>query len=289
MPFFLKCESCGRRIFYKRVDPRVLPVYCNDCNVTDIGWQTHWILKKRLRETGEFDHSPTSPLEIAQARAAMDAEAPTLSRQPISDRPPDDVVFVRDRARLHSFQNEARNWEKWVGGVRNPRVPLDVRAIHGLAGMLGTEAQSLGRRHPDLDVDSEEPALSLGAEVTVCYRTLRLLVLASQADRRILDLFALASLVDDPSESEMRTYAFLLLPIDRGVDMDGVDASVEFMSFFRAFHVLNEDPKEQVYRSRILGHLVSGNHAAAPVLGESAWRTAAGVRWPWRSTSQASL
>ena len=44
-----------------------------------------------------------------------------------------------------------------------------------------------------------------------------------------------------------------------------------------------------VYRSRILGHLVSGNHAAAPVLGESAWRTAAGVRWPWRSTSQASL
>ena len=95
-------------------------------------------------------------------------------------------------------------------------------------------------------MDSEEPALSLGAEVTVCYRTLRLLVLASQADRRILDLFALASLVDDPSESEMRTYAFLLLPIDRGVDMDGVDASVEFMSFFRAFHVLNEDPKEQV-------------------------------------------
>ena len=44
-----------------------------------------------------------------------------------------------------------------------------------------------------------------------------------------------------------------------------------------------------LYRSRILGHLVSGNHAAAPVLGESAWRTAAGVRWPWRSTSQASL
>ena len=44
-----------------------------------------------------------------------------------------------------------------------------------------------------------------------------------------------------------------------------------------------------LYRSRILGHLVSGNHAAAPVLGESAWRTAAGVRWPWRSTSQGSL
>ena len=46
---------------------------------------------------------------------------------------------------------------------------------------------------------------------------------------------------------------------------------------------------DPLYRSRILEHLVSGNHAAAPVLGESAWRTAAGVRWPWRSTSQASL
>ena len=40
-----------------------------------------------------------------------------------------------------------------------------------------------------------------------------------------------------------------------------------------------------VYRSRILRHFARGNHAAAPVLGESAWRTAAGVRWPWRSTS----
>ena len=44
-----------------------------------------------------------------------------------------------------------------------------------------------------------------------------------------------------------------------------------------------------VYRSWFLGHFASGNHAAAPVLGKSAWRTAAGVRWPWRSTSQAWL
>lgn len=44
-----------------------------------------------------------------------------------------------------------------------------------------------------------------------------------------------------------------------------------------------------VYRSWFLGHFVSGNHAAAPVLGKSAWRTAAGVRWPWRSASHASL
>ena len=45
----------------------------------------------------------------------------------------------------------------------------------------------------------------------------------------------------------------------------------------------------EVYRSWFLGHFASGNHAAAPVLGKSAWRTAAGVRWPWRSTSQAWL
>ena len=44
-----------------------------------------------------------------------------------------------------------------------------------------------------------------------------------------------------------------------------------------------------VYRSWFLGHFARGNHAAAPVLGKSAWRTAAGVRWPWRSTSQAWL
>ena len=44
-----------------------------------------------------------------------------------------------------------------------------------------------------------------------------------------------------------------------------------------------------MYRSWFLGHFASGNHAAAPVLGKSAWRTAAGVRWPWRSTSQAWL
>ena len=31
-----------------------------------------------------------------------------------------------------------------------------------------------------------------------------------------------------------------------------------------------------VYRSWFLGHFARGNHAAAPVLGESAWRTAAG-------------
>ena len=46
---------------------------------------------------------------------------------------------------------------------------------------------------------------------------------------------------------------------------------------------------ESLYRSWFLGHFASGNHAAAPVLGKSAWRTAAGVRWPWRSTSQAWL
>ena len=45
----------------------------------------------------------------------------------------------------------------------------------------------------------------------------------------------------------------------------------------------------ELYRSWFLGHFASGNHAAAPVLGKSAWRTAAGVRWPWRSTSQAWL
>ena len=43
--------------------------------------------------------------------------------------------------------------------------------------------------------------------------------------------------------------------------------------------------QDLVYRSWFLGHFARGNHAAAPVLGESAWRTAAGVRWPWRSTS----
>lgn len=45
----------------------------------------------------------------------------------------------------------------------------------------------------------------------------------------------------------------------------------------------------RVYRSWFLGHFASGNHAAAPVRDESAARTAAGVRWPWRSTSQAWL
>ena len=44
-----------------------------------------------------------------------------------------------------------------------------------------------------------------------------------------------------------------------------------------------------MYRTWFLGHFASGNHAAAPVRDESAWRTAAGVRWPWRSTSQAWL
>ena len=48
-------------------------------------------------------------------------------------------------------------------------------------------------------------------------------------------------------------------------------------------------PRAMLYRSWFLGHFASGNHAAAPVLGKSAWRTAAGVRWPWRSTSQAWL
>ena len=47
--------------------------------------------------------------------------------------------------------------------------------------------------------------------------------------------------------------------------------------------------EQRLYRSWFLGHFASGNHAAAPVLGKSAWRTAAGVRWPWRSTSQAWL
>ena len=46
---------------------------------------------------------------------------------------------------------------------------------------------------------------------------------------------------------------------------------------------------EEMYRSWFLGHFARGNHAAAPVLGESAWRTAAGVRWPWRSASHAWL
>ena len=40
-----------------------------------------------------------------------------------------------------------------------------------------------------------------------------------------------------------------------------------------------------LHSSWFLRHCARGNHAAAPVLGESAWRTAAGVWWPWRSTS----
>ena len=63
-----------------------------------------------------------------------------------------------------------------------------------------------------------------------------------------------------------------------------VEASVEVSSQFAG--VLD---RLVVYRSWFLGHFASGNHAAAPVLGKSAWRTAAGVRWPWRSTSQAWL
>ena len=66
-------------------------------------------------------------------------------------------------------------------------------------------------------------------------------------------------------------------------------AYTENVSVPVSFSSGSQDIWSPVYRSRILGHLVSGNHAAAPVLGESAWRTAAGVRWPWRSTSQASL
>ena len=38
--------------------------------------------------------------------------------------------------------------------------------------------------------------------------------------------------------------------------------------------------KRSVYRPWFLGHTAGGNHAAAPVRGESASRTAAGVRWP---------
>ena len=49
------------------------------------------------------------------------------------------------------------------------------------------------------------------------------------------------------------------------------------------------EPEVLLYRSWFLGHFARGNHAAAPVLGESAWRTAAGVRWPWRSASHAWL
>ena len=49
--------------------------------------------------------------------------------------------------------------------------------------------------------------------------------------------------------------------------------------------MMKGDVDEALYRSWFLGHFARGNHAAAPVLGESAWRTAAGVRWPWRSTS----
>ena len=45
----------------------------------------------------------------------------------------------------------------------------------------------------------------------------------------------------------------------------------------------------RVYRSWFLGHIAGGNHTAAPVRGESASRTAAGVRWPCRSTSQCWL
>ena len=53
-------------------------------------------------------------------------------------------------------------------------------------------------------------------------------------------------------------------------------------------HLFGQDLND-VYRSWFLGHIAGGNHAAAPVRGESASRTAAGVRWPCRSTSQCWL
>ena len=53
--------------------------------------------------------------------------------------------------------------------------------------------------------------------------------------------------------------------------------------------VISAKVKAPVYRSWFLGHIARGNHAAAPVRGESASRTAAGVRWPCRSTSQCWL
>ena len=75
--------------------------------------------------------------------------------------------------------------------------------------------------------------------------------------------------------------------IDGGWRLVGAAAATAFVALVNSYFL--GSALTFLYRSRILGHLVSGNHAAAPVLGESAWRTAAGVRWPWRSTSQASL
>ena len=60
---------------------------------------------------------------------------------------------------------------------------------------------------------------------------------------------------------------------------------VTFARPVRASRCSGSVDTSELYRSWFLGHFARGNHAAAPVLGESAWRTAAGVRWPWRSTS----
>ena len=77
----------------------------------------------------------------------------------------------------------------------------------------------------------------------------------------------------------VKTYTHMDQAPEQEVDIhDGLESTLRILQH-----------KLEVYRFRILGHLVRGNHAAAPVLGESAWRTAAGVGWPWRSTSQASL
>lgn len=243
MPFNLKCESCGKFLFYRRVDPRVLPIYCTNCDVTDVWWQSHWTIKKRLRQTGEFDRSPPSPQELAEAQAAMDAELPRVSREPVGDGPSDKFVFERDRRRP-SPETEETAWEEWVGGVKVPSIPLEVRLNVGLAMMLEVEARSM-RNRPAGDTDADDPKLAQIAEATVCYRVIRMLLLASQKDGRILDLLALGGIEQKLSEAEMRDYAFLLMPGEASDMMGGAEAGVEFLRFYRPFHILGDRAREQ--------------------------------------------
>ena len=74
-----------------------------------------------------------------------------------------------------------------------------------------------------------------------------------------------------------------------GLGLLDPDVARRELDYYGLWDDANRARNEQLYRSWFLGHFASGNHAAAPVLGKSAWRTAAGVRWPWRSTSQAWL
>ena len=91
----------------------------------------------------------------------------------------------------------------------------------------------------------------------------------------------------------MRTYLELLATALRNAVRSKHELVLENLALRQQLAVLTRQrsrartkPADRLlYRSWFLGHFARGNHAAAPVLGESAWRTAAGVGWPWRSTS----